>query len=215
MKIDGLGGVGLKETTYAKEGRLKEDSRLSAGSSVNFISIDEVVSNKSEKYSVNINESMPIYLLNVGETTYRGEGIYKRNSYTNNEDEIMTSYHATKFSESSAFLAKYRNALIIADVTPTGIAEFVGENYSTTIQLASQSDLYSGFKFRSPDTHIEEDYVGSFKMSKKLSKEHGFRKESEDLENMLDCCPSAYPGLDYSVRAAWLCVCRSALADSN
>ncbi len=215
IKIDGLGGVGLKENTYTKEGRLKEDNRLSAGSSVNFVSIDEDVSNNAEEYNVNINESMPSFLLSVDETVYRGEGIYKRNSFINNEDEIMTSYHAKKFSESSAFLARYRNALIIADVTPAGIVEFVGENYSTTLQLASESDLYSGFKFRSPDEHIEEDYVGSFKISKKLSKEHSFRYDNDDQESMLDCCPSAYPGLDYSLRAAWLCLCRSALTDSN
>ena len=145
---------------------------------------------------------------------YRGEGIYKRNSFINNEDEIMTSYHTKKFSVSYAFLAKYRNALVFAEVTPTGVDEFVGENYSTMIHLSSESDIYSGFRFESPDEYIDEDYVGSFKMNQMLSTEHSFKYSEDDTLSMLDCCPSTYPGLDYSLRAAWSCLCRSAINDS-
>ena len=215
IKISGLTGINSKETTYTKNGRLKEDNRLSAGSQVNFIAISEAVSNNSEEYDATINESMPSYLLSADQIVYRGEGIYKRNSFTNNKDEIMTSFHAKKFSESSAFLAKYRNALIIVDVTPAKIVEFVGENYSTTFQMASESDMYSGFKFRSSDEFIEEDYVGSFKLNEKISKQHSFQMYNNDLESELACCPTAYPELDYSLQAAQLCLCRSALVDFN
>lgn len=215
IRFKDLSGSALKENTYTKEGRLKEDSIISAGSSVNFVTIEEVVSDNSERYNVDINESMPTYLMSLEETMYRGDGIYKRNAFINNEDEIMTSYQAKKFSLSSAFLAKYRNALIFAEVTPTSVDEFVGENYSTMIQLSSDSDIYSGFKFRSPDEYIDEDYVGSFKMSKMLSKEHSFQYAKDDTLGMLDCCPSAYPGIDYSLRAAWSCLCRSALDGSG
>lgn len=215
IRLKDLSGVALKENTYTKEGRLKEDSIISAGSSVNFVTIEEVVSDNSERYNVDINESMPTFLMSLEETMYRGDGIYKRNSFINNEDKIMASYHAKKFSLSSAFLAKYRNALIFAEVTPSSVDEFVGENYSTMLQLSSESDIYSGFKFESPDEYIDEDYVGSFKMSKMLSKEHSFQYAKDDMLDMLDCCPSAYPGIDYSMRAAWSCICRSALNDSG
>lgn len=215
IKISGLAGVNSKEITYTKNGRLKEDNRLSAGSNVNFISINEAVSNKSEEYKATINESMSSFLLSADQVVYRGDGIYKRNSFTNNKDEIMTSFHAKKFSESSAFLAKYRNALIVVDVTPAKIFEFVGENYSTTFQMASESDMYSGFKFRSPDEFIEEDYVGSFKLNEKISKKHSFQMYNNDLESELACCSTAYPELDYSLQAAQLCLCRSALVDFN
>lgn len=214
-KIRGLAGMNLLETTYTKAGRLKEDKRLSAGSAVNSISIDEVVSDKSEKYSVTINESMPSYLMSVNEIVYRGEGIYKRSNYINNDEEIMTRYQAKKFSESTAFLAKYRNALIVADVTPTKIVEFIGENYSTVLQTSSNSDTYSGFKLRSSNEFIEEDYFGQFKINKRIEKSHSFAKGADDIENMLDCCPSGYAGLDYSLQAARLCLCRSALSDLN
>ena len=213
--LKGLDDVTFKENTYTKEGRLKEDSLITAGSSVNYVTIDENVSNNAEKYNVKINESMPSYLMSVEDIMYRGDGISKRNIFKNNDEEIITSYRAKKFSESSAFLAKYRNALIISEVIPNGVEEFVGENYSTVIQLASESDIYSGFKFRSPDRYIEEDYVGSFRMSKRITSENRFQYNEDDMRGMLDCCTSAYPGLDYSLRAAWSCMCRSALNDSN
>lgn len=213
--IKGLDDVSLKENTHTKEGRLKEDSLLSAGSSINFVNIEERVSDNAERYNVEINESMPSYLMSVEEIMYRGEGIYKRNIFKNRDDKMMTSYHAKKFSESSAFLAKYKNALIIAEVVPDGVDQFVGENYSSVLQFASESDIYSGFEFKSPDRDIEEDYVGSFKINKKVSSEHSFQYAEDDMGDMLDCCPAAYPGLDYSLRAAWSCLCRSALNDSS
>jgi hypothetical protein len=212
-KISGLTGVSLLETTHTKEGRLKEDKRLSAISSVNSIAIDESVSNNAEKYSVTINESMPSYLISVSEVQYRGEGINKRSNYINNDDEIMTRYQAKKFSESTAFLAKYRNALIVADVTPNEIVEFIGENYSTVLQTSSNSDMYSGFKMRSSNEFIDQDYFGQFKINRRVEKSHSFAKQdADDLESLLDCCPSEYASLDYSLQAARLCLCRSALS---
>lgn len=213
--IKGLDDVSLKENTHTKEGRLKEDSLLSAGSSINFVSIEEAVSDNAERYNVKINESMPSYLMSVEETMYRGEGLYKRNIFQNHDDKMMTSYHAKKFSESSAYAARYRNALIMAEVVPNGVDEFAGENYSSMLRSVSESDIYSGFKFKSPDRDIEEDYVGSFKISKKVASEHSFQFAEDDMGSMLDCCPAAYPGLDYSLRAAWSCLLHSMLNDSS
>jgi len=213
--IKGLDDVSIKENTHTREGRLKEDSLISAGSSINFVNIEEAVSDNAERYNAKINESMPTYLMSVEETMYRGAGIYKRNVFKNHDDEVMTSYHAKKFSESSAFLARYRNALIMAEVAPNGVDQFVGENYSSVLQFASESDIYSGFKLKSPDRDIEEDYVGSFKINKRVSSEHSFQYAEDDMDDMLDCCRSAYPGLDYSLRAAWSYLCLSALNDSS
>ena len=214
VRINDLSGINLKENIYTKKGRLKEDKSLSISSRVNFVTIEEAVSDKSERYDITINESMPSSLLNVDEIAYRGEGIYKSNSYTNNDDKIATKFHAKKFSESSAFLAVYRNAFILADITPGRVSEFAGENYSTVFQSASDSDLYSGFKFRSSREFIEQDYFGSFKIDRSLSRSHSFQKSNEE-DDWLVCCPPGYGSLDYSLQAAWLCLCRSALNDIN
>jgi len=214
ININGFDDINLKENTHTKQGRLKEDKRLSIASQVNWISIDQNYTSNLDAYHVEINESMPSSLLNVEEIAYRGEGIYKRNSYINNKDEIMTDYQAKRFSESSAYLAVYRNALIVADVTPAGVVKFVGENYSTLFQVSSDSDLYSGFKFKSPNELIDESYVGSFKLNTKVSQVHSFERSPEE-DDWLGCCPTGYESLDYSLRAARLCLCRSALIDFN
>ena len=214
IKINGFDNINLKENTHTKSGRLKEDKRLSIASQINSISIDEDVTDNPEAYRVEINESMPTSLLNVEQITYRGEGIYKRNSYTNNNDEIATDYQAKKFSENSAFLGIYRNAFILAEVTPGRVDKFLGENYSTVFQVSSDSDLYSGFKFKSSNNLIDESYVGSFKLNAKVSRVHSFEWSPAD-DDWLGCCPTGYEGLDYSLQAARLCLCRSALIDFN
>ncbi len=214
IRINNLANINLKETTYTKEGRLKEDKQLSIGSRVNWISIEESVTDKSERYIAKINESMPSHLLCVDEIKYHGKGINKRTSYINNEDEIMTNFQAKKFSESSSFLAKYRNAFIVADVRPAQVFEFAGENYSTVFRVASESDQHSGLRFKSSDEFIDQNYDGSFKLTQKISKYHSFKWDGDDdLDNVLACCPIAYSGLDYPLQVAWLCLCRSSLVD--
>jgi hypothetical protein len=213
-KINGFDNINLKENTYTKSGRLKEDKRLSIASQVNWVYIDEDVTDNPEAYRVMINESMPSSLMNVEQIAYRGEGIYKRNSYVNNNDEMATDYQAKKFSEDSAFLGIYRNAFIYAEVTPIRVERFLGENYSTAFQVSSDSDLYSGFKFKSSDDLIDERYVGSFKLNAKVSRVHSFEWSPTD-DDWLGCCPTGYEGLDYSLQAAKLCLCRSALIDFN
>ncbi len=216
IKIDALAGVGLMENTHTNMGRLQEERLLTAGSAANYILIDENISNNSNKYSVIINESMPTYLLSIEDITYRGDGIYKRNSYTNNNDKIMTNYQAKRFSESLAYVARYRNALIMAEVTPNKIVEFDGENFSSTIQMESSSDIYSGFEFHSMDEFIEEDYIGSFNLARKISKEHVFQKRDyEDLDSLPALCSDEYADLDNSLQAARFYLCRSALNNSN
>jgi hypothetical protein len=128
----------------------------------------------------------------------------------------MTGFQAKRFSESLAYVARYRNALIMADVTPTKIVEFDGENYSSNIQMESSSDIYSGFEFRSSDEFIEEDYIGSFNLAKRISKEHVFQKRDyEDLDSLPALCSDEYSDLDHSLQAARFFLCRSALNNSN
>lgn len=110
IKIAGIEGIDLKETTDTKEGRLKEESRISLASHFNWLYIDEVVSDRSERYRVKINESMPASFLSVSSIMYRGEGIRRKGSYINNADKINTDYQARKFSESLAFLAIYQRS---------------------------------------------------------------------------------------------------------
>ncbi len=215
INVNGFDDINLKETTHTMNGRLKEDKSLSLASQVNWIYIDEdVTNNPEEAYHVEINESMPSSLLNVEEIAYRGDGIHKRNSYINNDDEIITNYQAKRFSESSAFLAIYRNAFIVADVTPARVEKFIGENYSTIFQVSSDSDLYSGFKFKSSDNLIDQSYVGSFKLNAKVSRVHSFERSPAE-DDWLGCCPTGYEGLDYSLQAARLSLLRSALMDVN
>jgi hypothetical protein len=214
ININGFDDINLKENTYTKKGRLKEDKRLSIASQVNWIYIEQNYTPEKDAYHLEINESMPTNLLNVEEITYRGDGIYKRNSYTNNDDKIMTNYQAKRFSESSAYLAVYRNAFIIADLTPAGVVKFVGENYSSLFQVSSDSDIYTGFKLKSPNELIDESYIGSFKLNTKVSKVHSFERSPEE-DDWLGCCPTGYGSLDYSLQAARLCLFRSALSDFN
>ncbi len=208
--------MGLKETTYAREGRIKEDRHIAITSYVQSISISESVTNNSEKYVVSITESMPASLLNVEEIMYRGEGINKWNSYINNDDKIMTNYHGKKFSESSVFFGKYLDSTIRAEVTPGNVYEFAGENYSTTYRVVSESDLYSKLKLKSTNDFIEEDYFGSFLMNKKMETNHKYLLiDDESGNDWLECCEPEYGYLDYPLRTASLCLCRSALVKLN
>lgn len=212
ISIIGFDDINLKETTYAKEGRLKEDKRLSAKSNVNWIYIDETVTNKSELYTVAINESMPSSLLNLEEIMYRGQGINKRSLYNNNDEKIMTNYQAKKFTESSLLFAQYRNAIITAEVEPSKIRLFLGENYSTMFQITSDSDIFSEFKFKSSDEFIDESYIGSFKLNKKVSKTHSFGiSDKENLDEGLLCCPS---GIDILNNITNLPICVYAVRNS-
>jgi hypothetical protein len=78
--------------------------------------------------------------------------------------------------------------------------------------VSSDSDLYSGFKFKSSNDLIDESYVGSFQLNAKVSRVHSFEWSPAE-DDWLGCCPTGYEGLDYSLQAARLCLCRSALID--
>lgn len=193
-RISGFAGINSKENTYAKKGRLIRSDRLILRSIVNWITIYETVSNHSERYNVYINESLPTILLDTSDIKYRGDGIFSRNTYINNEDEIQTNYHADKFTKTSALLSKYLNANVTAEVTPTQIKEFVGRNYSTSFRVISDSDRYSEFIFNSKDGFVRGSYIGAFKLDQKLLKQHEFYIPNLNKADELECClNSGYP----------------------
>lgn len=186
--IQGFSGIGLKDNTYTKKGRLIKSDNLALSSRVNWIYIDEAVTNKSERYSVKINESIPVVLLEKSDIRYRGDGIYSRSNYVNNEDKIYTNYQANKFSKTTTLLSRYLNANIIADVTPVSVNEFIGRNFSTNFALSSESDKYARIAFKSDKENIDNVYLGSLTISNRISILHKFSKVEGENEEWLDCC---------------------------
>jgi hypothetical protein len=191
INIQGFEGISLKETIHTKEGRLREDKSLSLISTLNWIDIEEYVTEKSERYYVRINESFPTFLIDKNNVKYKGEGIYSNNLYINNNDKILTQYIANDFTKSTAFAGLYKNAYITADLTPARIHQFLGENYTTSFALNSDSNVYSGFKFDSPQRFMEQSYTGSFRLIKKIIINNKYYKSDEDeiYNNSLSCCP--------------------------
>ncbi len=217
IKIDGFSGINFRETTHTKKGRLLEQKQVSLVSFLNWIYIDEVVSDKSERYHVKINESTPTSLLYLEDTTYRGDGIFKKQSFTNSADEITTDYNAKKFSKSSVFLGVYRNAIVTADLTPSSLNEFLGENYSTQYKMTSDSDLYSAFRFKSSDELIDENYIGSVKITNSISKVHTFDRSDEEyyVDEWLACCPKGYDYPDVPLQPGLSNLNLSTFGDQN
>jgi len=191
INIQGFEGISLKETTHTKEGRLREDKSLSLTSTLNWIDIEEHVTEKSERYHVRINESFPTLIIDKNNIKYKGEGIYSHNSYINNNDKIFTQYIANDFTKSTAFVGLYKDAYITADLTPARVHQFLGENYTTSFGLNSESNVYSGFKLESPQEFMEQSYTGSFRLIKKIMINKKYYKSDEDeiYNNSLSCCP--------------------------
>lgn len=191
-KIDGFAGIGIKDTTYARKGRMIAKETLKLSSTVNWIKIYETVSglplnetpdqgnsavieHQTDHYTAEINESIPTILLDRNEIYYRGDGINTRNEYRNNGDEFVTNYYATALTKSEAYAGVYNNALILADIIPGRVNAFVGQNFSSVFRLSSASDRYSGFGFASGNEFMEETYLGSFNIDTKIIIVHKFK----------------------------------------
>jgi hypothetical protein len=186
--IKGFAGIGMRDNTYARNGRLIESNSLLLSSRINWIYIDEAVTNNAELYSVKINESLPTLLLEKRDIRYRGDGISTRSSYVNNEYKIYTNYYANRFSKSTAVLSRYLDAKIYSDVTPASISELIGRNFSTDFIISSESDKYSELSFKSDDENIGESYLGSFTINNKISKSNKYNIEEHEDEERLGCC---------------------------
>jgi hypothetical protein len=210
VKIEGQAGIGIKETTYARKGRMINKDVMKVASTVNRITINEAVSGEiynvtddiadsgtkrfnmiSDRYSAEINDSIPTILLDQNEMYYRGEGINTRNEYKNNGDNFVTNYYATSLTKSVAYAAVYNNELLFVDMVPGKADVFVGQNFSSALRLSSASDRYSGFGFASGNEFMEGTYLGSFNIDTKITKVHEFKLQEEPLEE-LECCNQGY-----------------------
>ena len=191
-KVDGLAGNDFKETMFTKKGRLISSDQLTAISLEGNILIDEIVQNKSNYFAIAINESLPTIIYQKNDIYYRGDGIYQKDTYSNNEDHINTNYHANLFTKSVSYAGVYRGASIEAEITPTNVSETGGRNYSTAFRLSSGSDQYSGLAFKSDGNFIEEVYRGKYNINVLTTQDHKINYFNlslfdSDLHDWLPC----------------------------
>jgi len=225
VNVPGFAGIGFKENTYTKEGRLATKNVLNLSARLNWIYITEnvdgaefinetdedneendsiiIVQTASDSYYAEINESMPTLVRTDDETSYIGEGIYTRNSYYNSEDKIYTNYHATNLSKAARYVGVYSNAFIRAYVEDGKVDEKVLKSSATAFRVLSVSDRYSRLGYKSDDKCSEEEYVGTFRISRTISKRNRYNFSQMEAE-WLGCCP---PDTNFIKPKAWNCDC--------
>ncbi len=223
MNVPGFAGIGLKEITYTKYGKLSDKNGLNITAKLNWIYINENIDDRpannttvtqddgtvvnitvpaKSHYYAEINESIPTAVRSDDELSYSGQGIYSRNSYTNNEDKLFTNYYAKNFSKIARFVGVYTNALVRTDITPGRVSEIVMKNSTTAFRLLSLSDRYTRLKYQTRDAFSDEEYVGRFKIDRKFSNNNRFRISSDYY--WLDCCS---PDMGYMQPSYWNCGC--------
>ncbi|NPV62885.1 MAG: hypothetical protein HPY61_09700 [Methanotrichaceae archaeon] len=205
VNMPGFGGVGLKENTYTKEGRMANKNIVNLTAKFNWIYINEEydagplnnttveddfvdlpTTQPQEHYYVEINESLPIMLRYEDDTAYVGEGIYSRNNYKSDEDSICTNYYATNLSKAVRYAGVYSNAIVRVNIAPGQVDEREMKNSATAFRVLSISDKYSRLGYRSSDRLSDEVYIGSFKIDRTISRRSRFNLTS--LEFGLGCC---------------------------
>lgn len=221
VNVPGFAGIGFKEITYTKEGRLATKNTLNLSAKFNWVYITENVDGAeyindtdtetgeinitqvaSDNYYAEINESIPTLVRTDDEISYVGDGIYTRNSYQNNEDKICTNYHATNLSKAARYVGVYSNAFIRAHVAPGLVEEDVLKSSATAFRVLSLSDRYSRLRYKTDNVYSDEEYVGSFRISRTISKRSRFNFSREDIG--LGCCS---PDTDFVKPKAWSCDC--------
>lgn len=188
LAVNELSGMSIKESTYAKRGRLIDKNTLSIDSEQPTITIDERATDNSTRYAATIEEYFPIYISSTGQTYYRGTGIYTRSNYVNNKDDIRSNYFATSLTKSSNYRAVRTSALVKVVVTPGSVQVDDGVNFATAISISSQSDKYSEFRFKSDKECVYDEYVGLTNLNLKAVKLHRFNL-TELGDDWLKCCP--------------------------
>jgi len=228
VNVPGFAGIGFKENTYTKEGRLATKNVLNLSAKLNWIYITEnvdgaeyvnetdddldddlddasikIIQTASDNYYAEINESMPTLIRADDEISYVGEGIYTRNSYHNSEDRIYTNYQATNLSKAARYVGVYSNAFIRAHVAKGIADEKILKSSATAFRVLSVSDRYSRLGYKSDDTCSDEEYVGSFRISRTISKRTLFNLSQLEA-NWLGCCS---PDTNFVKPKAWNCDC--------
>jgi len=188
-RLNGFAGMSLKEDAYSRNGRLVSKDLMSVASTLNWMYIDEVVSDSSNRYTLDINESLPTKITQQSQTTYKGEGIYVRSTYENNGEDIESSYFASALARSINYKSYYQNALIHSEIIPGNIDADVLRNHGLGLALYSASDGYTRLSLGSNNRRIEQSYNGAFTYSGRIRSEGRFNKTEYD-DDMLECCPS-------------------------
>lgn len=199
VSVDGFAKIGLSEASHGGQGRLIMSDLLSLSSDVEWIEINEAVVNESsymhikdqDRYSIKINESLPTNVYSKQSILYKGEGIYAKNAYINDDKKISTSYHATDLLKSVMSLGILApRAYVFADVTPARSLEAIFEKRGVAFTLTSTSDLYSGFSYVSDDAIIDEAYWGRFKLNKVITSQLNYTYPDfpDRMEDYLPCC---------------------------
>lgn len=224
QSLDGFAKIGMKEALHGDQGKLTLSDLLSLSSRVDWIEINEVVENESrylninasDHYTIKINESIPTSLYIKQNLLYQGRGMYARNRYTNDDNNILTSYYGTQLLKSVVSLGMLApRAYTFADVTPARATETVLEKRGVAFKLSSTSNRYSGFGVSSKDGFIEETYWGSFKLAKTVTSQlnYTYFDYSEDSGDYIPCCADAslyqakYEDTALSADAIFNCTC--------
>ncbi len=207
VNIPGFAGIGVKETTYAKQGKLSNTNSLNVTALLNWIYINENIDDQpatnrtitlangtiinvpvqaQSEYYAEINESIPTLVRSEDETYYSGLGIYTRNNYKSDQDQLYTDYYATNLSKAARFAGVYSNAMIITDVTPGNIDELDLQNSATAFRLQSISDKSTKLKYKSGNSVSSEEYVGKFTIDRRISRRSTFNFSRGD-DDWLGC----------------------------
>lgn len=226
VNIPGFAGIGVKETTYTKQGKLSNTNNLNVTAKLNWIYINENIDDQpahnttitlengtiivipveaKSHYSAVINESIPTLVRSNDVTYYNGKGIYTRNSYKSEQDTLCTDYYATNLSKAARFAGVYSNAIVLTDIVPGKVNEVVLENSATAFRLQSISDKVTKLKYKSGNSFSDEEYVGKFKIDRKISRRSTFSYVNESEDYWLGCCP---PDTKFvKIPSSWNCGC--------
>ncbi|HWQ19695.1 MAG TPA: hypothetical protein VN455_07940 [Methanotrichaceae archaeon] len=194
VKITGLAGIGMKDTTHSSKGKLISEERLNLSSYWVSTDIEESYNISTHQFIADINETMPTFLSDENSLVYQGDGIYSRNLYQNNGDDISTDYLGSYLSKAIRYAGIYKNAKIHTVVGPTSVDETVFKNEAWAFRLSSESDTYSGLRYKGKDGILDDSYAGAFKVEEKMLKGFDFSTTEfeEKSEGWLECCPLLY-----------------------
>jgi hypothetical protein len=194
VKIAGLAGIGMKESTHSSKGKLISEERLNLSSYWVSTDIEESYNISTHRFTADINETMPTFLSDENSLVFKGESIYSRNFYHNNGDDVSTDYIGSYLSKAIRYAGIYKNAKIHTVIGPSSVDETAFKNAAWAFRLSSESDTYTGLKYVGDDGILDDSYSGEFKVEEKILKGYDFRTTEfeEKPEGWLECCPLLY-----------------------
>ncbi|HWQ20468.1 MAG TPA: hypothetical protein VN455_11865 [Methanotrichaceae archaeon] len=194
VQIAEMAGIGLSDRTHTDKGILNADEKINLSTSVTEIIIDESYSNTANRYTVDIDEEMPTYLTDESRMAYQGDGIYTKNNYANNGDDVFTNYYGSYLTKSIRYAAIYQNATVHAEVGPTQAKESLFRNAAWAFRVSSNSDTYSGLGYSLKEGCQDDSYYGSYQINERLTRGSKYFNLSRN-DDWLGCCPALYLAL--------------------